>query len=210
MFNRINLVILGRDQGAIEMSDTKISDSVTTVDDKELVEKLKRHETTAAVELYNAYFDRIYWLVFSQVDGDRDAAQDIAQETFLAAFKSADKFRGQSKVYTWLYSIANKKVADFYRRRKRDVKRKTESLDGQVSEPQPNGTVGSEETHQVIQQALSSLPLHYKQVLLLKYVEEMPVVEIGQVMGRSPKSVEGLLTRARRELQNRLTSQNEG
>jgi DNA-directed RNA polymerase specialized sigma24 family protein len=47
-------------------------------------------------------------------------------------------------------------------------------------------------------------------VLILKYVEEMPVAEISQVMGRSPKSVEGLLTRARRELRDRLAAQNEG
>jgi len=207
MFNRINLVILGRDQRAIEMSDTKISDSVTTVDDKELVEKLKRHETTAAVELYNAYFDRIYWLVFSQVDGDRDAAQDIAQETFLAAFKSADRFRGQSKVYTWLYSIANRKVADFYRRRKREGKHRADPLESQVYEAETDGTAESEETSKSIQQALSCLPLHYKQVLLLKYVEEMPVAEICQVMDRSSKSVEGLLTRARRELRSELTAQ---
>jgi len=192
------------------MSDTEISGSASNIEDKELVDKLKRREPTAVVELYNAYFDRIYWLVFSQVAGDREAAQDIVQETFLAAFKSAGRFHGRSKVYTWLYSIANKKVADFYRRRKREAKHKAESLENHPSEPQPAGAAESEETHRVIQQTLSSLPLHYKQVLLLKYVEEMPVSEIGQVMGRSPKSVEGLLTRARRELRDKLTAQNEG
>jgi RNA polymerase sigma-70 factor (ECF subfamily) len=192
------------------VSDTKTSDSATTAEEKELVEKLKRREPAAAVELCNAYFDRIYRLVFSQVDGNRDAAQDITQETFLAAFKSAYRFRGRSKIYTWLYSIANKKVADFYRRRKREAKHQADSVESQAYEAQPDGTAESEEAQQAIQQTLSGLPLHYKQVLLLKYVEEMPVVEIGQVMGRSSKSVEGLLTRARREMRNRLTAQNEG
>jgi RNA polymerase sigma-70 factor (ECF subfamily) len=192
------------------VSDTKVSGSAKTVDDKELVDKLRRREPAAAIELCNAYFDRIYWLVFNQVDGNRDVAQDIAQETFLAAFKSAHRFRGQSKVYTWLYSIANKKVADFYRRRKREAKHQAGSMEGQVDESQPDGTAESEEKQRTIQQTLSSLPLHYKQVLLLKYVEEMPVVEIGQVMGRSAKSVEGLLTRARREMRDKLAAQNEG
>jgi RNA polymerase sigma-70 factor (ECF subfamily) len=186
---------------------TDISGSAVAVNDKELVDKLRNREPAAVVELCNAYFDRIYRLVFSQVDGDRDVAQDIAQETFLAAFKSAHRFRGQSKVYTWLYSIANRKVADFYRRRKREGKHRADPLENQVSEAETDGTVESEETSKSIQQALSCLPLHYKQVLLLKYVEEMPVAEICQVMDRSSKSVEGLLTRARRELRSELTAQ---
>jgi RNA polymerase sigma-70 factor (ECF subfamily) len=186
---------------------TDISGSAVAVNDKELVDKLKNREPAAVVELCNAYFDRIYRLVFNQVDGDRDVAQDIAQETFLAAFKSAHRFRGQSKVYTWLYSIANRKVADFYRRRKREGKHRADPLENQVSEAETDGTVESEETSKSIQQALSCLPLHYKQVLLLKYVEEMPVAEICQVMDRSSKSVEGLLTRARRELRSELTAQ---
>lgn len=194
------------------MSDTEIPDSGTSVKDEELVAKLKRGEPTAVMELYTAYADRIYSLVFNQVDGNRDAAQDIVQETFLAASKSAGKFRGQSKVYTWLYSIANKKVADFYRRRKREAKYQTVPADSQIeleASPDP-GTMESEEKSRAVQATLSSLPLHYKQVLILKYVEEMPVTEISQVMGRSPKSIEGLLTRARRELRERLAAQNEG
>jgi RNA polymerase sigma-70 factor (ECF subfamily) len=170
------------------------------------------------VELYNAYFDRIYSLIFHQVDRDREAAEDIVQETFLAASKSAVKFRGRSKVYTWLYSIASRKVADFYRRRKREAKYQTVLSDSQSLERDPSSGGGplvagipeSEETSRAVQETLSGLPLHYKQVLLLKYVEEMPVAEISQVMGRSPKSIEGLLTRARKELRHRLTTPNEG
>ncbi len=200
------------------MSDTDISDSGSNIEDKELVEKLKRGELAAVVELYNAYVDRIYSLVFHQVDRDQEAAQDIVQETFIAALKSAGRFHGRSKVYTWLYSIANKKVADFYRRRKREAKYQAMPLDSQTveagynpsGEPLDAGTIESEEKSRAVQATLSSLPLHYKQVLILKYIEEMPVTEISQVMGRSLKSIEGLLTRARRELRDRLAAQNEG
>ena len=200
------------------MSSAEMTDSSPGAEDAELVRRLRRGESAAVVELYNAYFDRIYSLVFNQVARDEDATQDIVQETFLAALKSAGKFRGQSKVYTWLYSIASKKVADFYRHRKREAKRQTEPLSKYTANPgQISGTespvldmVESEETRRAVQETLSRLPLHYKQVLLLKYVEEMPVLEISQVMRRSPKSIEGLLTRARRELRDRFTVQNEG
>jgi len=104
------------------MNNTGMTDSYSDTEDAELVSKLRREGSAAVVELYNAYFSRIYSLIFNQVDGDQAVAQDLVQETFLAALKSAGKFRGRSKAYTWLYSIANKKVADFYRHQKRRAK----------------------------------------------------------------------------------------
>ena len=194
-----------------------MSDSSPAAEDAELTKKLKCGEPAAVVELYNTYFDRIYSLVFNQVGRDQDVAQDIVQETFLAALKSAGKFRGRSKIYTWLYSIASKKVADFYRRQKREAKYQTEPTNNAVelaptsdSESLILSTLEFEVTHRAVQETLSSLPWHYRQVLLLKYVEEMPVSEISQIVGRSPKSIEGLLTRARRELRAKLTAQDEG
>ena len=200
------------------MSNMETTDSSPDTEGAELVRKLRRGEPGAVAELYNAYFDRIYSLVFNQVARDGDAAQDIVQETFLAALKSAGKFRGRSKVYTWLYSIASKKVADFYRRRKRVAKYQAEPPTGYAvevaqtpdSESLALGTLESEGARKAVQETLSGLPWHYRQVLLLKYVEEMSVLEISQIMRRSPKSIEGLLTRARRELQTKLAAQNEG
>ena len=200
------------------MNNTGRTHSNSDTEDAELVSKLRREGSAAVVELYNAYFDRIYSLILNQVDGDQAVAQDLVQETFLAALKSAGKFRGQSKAYTWLYSIANKKVADFYRHQKRRAKLGTElanihatgSAQTSDSEPLILSAMESEKTRKAVQDVLSSLPLHYRQVLILKYVEEMLVLEISQVMKRSPKSVEGLLTRARRELQAKLTAQSEG
>jgi len=199
------------------MSDEAIAGASRNAEDAELISRLGRGEPEAAVALYDAYFDRIYALVFNQVARNREAAQDIVQETFLAALKSAGKFDGRSKAYTWLYSIATKKVADFYRRKKRVAKHHVESVNGtleldQLSDSKQSapGTVESDEESHAVQQALSGLTLRYRQVLILKYVEEMPVLEISRIMGRSPKSIEGLLTRARKELRVRLTRRSEG
>jgi RNA polymerase sigma-70 factor (ECF subfamily) len=62
----------------------------------------------------------------------------------------------------------------------------------------------SEEIRQTVQ-ALEDLPADYRKVLTFKYLEKMPVLEISQVMDRSPKSVEGLLSRARKALRANLT-----
>ena len=190
-------------------------------DDKDqevlLATRLRKGDATAFEELYHRYFDRIYSLVYYGVGKDHDIAEDIVQETFLAVLKSARKFRGQSKLHTWLCSIAYNKVADFHRRQKRKATRgeqpssvsNRELEQIQDNDPPILNKIESYETQQVVEQALSSLPLDYRQVLIFKYVDEMPVLEISQIMHKSPKSVEGILTRARKALRDYL-NQSEG
>jgi RNA polymerase sigma-70 factor (ECF subfamily) len=174
----------------------------------EVVDKL-RHADPAAVEyLYDTYFDRIYAFVFRLVGRDHGAAEDVVQETFLAALRSQRSFRGDSSLYTWLYSIAYHKVADWQRRSYREHRKQQVSLDIDGRDPEwsarsnPSAPDMTEavENREFVRQAMSELPADYRQVLILKYVEEMSVAEICRVMGRSPKSVEGLLTRARKAL----------
>jgi RNA polymerase sigma-70 factor (ECF subfamily) len=198
--------------------DKEKADKDAQAQEVELVTRMRQGDTTALEQLYHRYFDRLYSLVYNQVGKDHGIAEDIVQETFLAVLKSAGKFRGQSKLYTWLCSIAYHKVADFHRRQERHAKRgeqphgiSDEELEQiQDSELPILSKIESEETRQVVEQALLSLPLDYQQVLIFKYVEQMPVSEISQVMRRSPKSVEGLLTRARKTLRACLVQQSEG
>jgi RNA polymerase sigma-70 factor (ECF subfamily) len=186
--------------------------------DADMLKRLHDGDRTAMAELYDRYFDRVYSLVFNQVDRNRDVAEDIVQETFLAALKSAKGFKGRSSAYTWLCSIAYHKVADHYRRQSRERKRMVSGVDVDtidVSEnpgrqPQPDSLIESAETRQVVNEALAKLPWDYRQVLILKYVEELSVQEISQIMDRSPKSVEGLLTRSRKALQTQLAGLREG
>ena len=180
----------------------------------ELVEKLKSGDPDAIAQVYNANVDRVYSLVFNQVDRDHQAAQEIVQGTFLAAVKSAKYFYGRSSILTWLCSIANRKVADFYRRKKREAKHRVDY----AVEPEQLQDIGesaislaeSAESDTAIREALSGLPLHYRQVLVFKYIEGFSVSEISEIMLRSQKSIEGLLTRARKELKAKLTPQSEG
>jgi DNA-directed RNA polymerase specialized sigma24 family protein len=62
--------------------------------DADMLKRLQGGDRTAMAELYDRYFDRLYSLVFNQVDRNRDIAEDIVQETFLAALKSAKGSRG--------------------------------------------------------------------------------------------------------------------
>jgi RNA polymerase sigma-70 factor (ECF subfamily) len=177
-----------------------------------LVEKLRSGDNAAMEEFYNLYRSRLYTLILDQVDRDETVAEDLVQEVFLAALGSLDKFRGDSQLYTWLRSIAFHKINDFYRHQSREPKPKKSSSDFNTmvlgpaweDEPEAFTMMESEEIRQSVHQALVGLPEDYQEVLVLKYLKEMPVLAISQVMGRSPKSVEGLLSRARKAMRANL------
>ena len=195
----------------------KVADSTTKSYEARLVQKLCSDDSAAMEEFYNIYRSRLYTLVLTQVDQNQAVADDIVQETFLAALGSLDKFRGDSQLYTWLRSIAFHKINDYYRRQGRQPKAQESSPDFDAmkqleqtgnDEPATLTVMESEEVRQSVNQALEELPQDYQEVLVLKYLEEMPVLEISQVMGRSPKSVEGLLSRARKAMRANLEENN--
>ena len=181
-----------------------------------LVEKLRSGDSAAMEEFYTIYRSRLYSLILEQVDRDEAVAEDLVQDVFLAALASLDKFRGDSQLYTWLRSIAFHKINDYYRHQARRPEPKKSPHDFDVTEleqigdnqPATSTQMESEEARQSVHQALADLPQDYQEVLVLKYLKDMPVLAISQIMGRSPKSVEGLLSRARKAMRDNLESSN--
>jgi len=193
----------------------KVADLTSQSYEAKLVEKLRSGDSTAMEEFYNLYRSRLYTLILEQVSRDQALAEDLVQETFLAALDSLDKFRGDSHLYTWLRSIAFHKVNDFYRHQAREPRAKNSSPDFDAmkqleqtgdDKPATLTVMEFEEIRQSVRQALGDLPQDYQEVLVMKYLEEMPVLEISQAMGRSPKSVEGLLARARKAMRDNMAA----
>ncbi|MCJ7669643.1 MAG: RNA polymerase sigma factor [Dehalococcoidia bacterium] len=193
-----------------------IASSTSQSYETKLVEKLRSGDSAAMEEFYNLYRNRLYSLVLEQVGRDEAIAEDLVQEVFLAALGSLDKFRGDSQLYTWLRSIALHKINDFYRRQAREPKPEKSFPDFTAlkleqtgdNEPATFTVMESEEIRQSVHQALAGLPQDYQEVLVLKYLKDMPVLAISEIMGRSPKSVEGLLSRARKALRANLGDNN--
>jgi len=179
----------------------------------DLLDRLRGGDGTAMAEIHKLYFDRLYSLVFNQVGRDRDRAEDIVQETFLAALKSPKGSKGWSSIYAWLCSMACQKVADLHRRKSRDRRRASSDVDSDEAvhaeysgrQPQPESSVGSAQAQQTVSTALEKLPWYYRQVLILRYVEDMSVQEISQIVGRSPKAIDELLRLSREALEANLT-----
>lgn len=126
----------------------------------------------------------------------REDAEDVLNETMLGTVNGIKNFDGAVALSTFIYSIANRKVVDFYRKRK-DVT--------ELSDQIPVGSsLGSESIE--FQEALAKLPENSREVLILRYHVGLSVSEAAEVLGRSYKGTESLLSRSRRQLREVLES----
>lgn len=137
----------------------------------------------------------IYAFVFARCGADAALAQDITQETMIEVVRRRDAFDGRSDPLTWACAIARHKVADHFRRKYRDDRRRLKLIDNTsgVVESTEDATV----THEAVVETLRALPESQRVVLALHYLDSMSVHEIADRLGRSESAVESLLARGR-------------
>ncbi|MBD3376073.1 sigma-70 family RNA polymerase sigma factor [candidate division KSB1 bacterium] len=143
-----------------------------------------------------------------------DDADDLAQEVFIQVYESMHRFRGQAELSTWIYRIAVNKSLDFLRRKKRKKRfAQLVSLFGLVDEardiPVPDGKdphqeLQTEERRQVLNWALDKLPENQRTAIILSKYEGFSTKEITSIMDTSITAVEGLVHRAKKNLQKSL------
>lgn len=176
--------------------------------ERQLASAIAAGDPDAARRLCEEYLPRLHGYILQRSGLDSEAAAEAAQETVLAALRSAQFFRGESGLYTWLCAIARRKVADHYRRRSRHPL----SLDDLVAdglavidaEPLPEEVAEREETAATVHLAVWSLPDDQREAVVRKYLDELSVAEIAAEFGRSEKAIESLLSRGRANLRKRL------
>jgi RNA polymerase sigma-70 factor (ECF subfamily) len=158
----------------------------------------------AALEVFYArYADPLFAFVYHHLDGARPEAEDIWQDTLLAALEALPAYRGQCRLFTWLCSIAEHKMADHFRRQGRratDVFSDLSEvrLSALVSDtPLPEEMVERRATCVRVVQALALLTDDYRRALVARYADECSVDEVARVLGRTYKATESLLARAR-------------
>jgi RNA polymerase sigma-70 factor, ECF subfamily len=158
----------------------------------------------------------VYIMALSLLQNEADA-EDAAQEAFLKAFRNLAQFRGEAKFGTWLVSITLNEARSRLRSKKNI---KMESLDeaqegqGNVSpallrdwREVPSEALERKEVRLLLQQAISDLAPIYREVFLLRDVEELSVSESAEALGISIASVKVRLHRARMMLQKKLAPQ---
>ena len=147
-------------------------------------------------EVYDTHVDEVYRFVHRRCR-DHALAEDITQETFMAAIRTAGD--PQSISIGWLLTVARNRLIDVLRRQTRyEGKLRIVS----VRENARHDVELAERL--LVEGALSELRVDHRLVLTLHYVDGLTVPAMAEHLGRSVKSVEGLITRARRELRKRL------
>lgn len=154
------------------------------------------------IALYNAYVDEVYRTVYRRTGFERETAEDITQEVFLDVYRGLGRFRGLCSERTWVFRIAANKINDYYRRYYRQAVERVNLEDeaaAQVCDDTQDiaALVENALEGERILDCLNHLPPHYKQTLVLKYIEGRSIAEIAQLADKPYKAAESLLQRAK-------------
>jgi RNA polymerase sigma factor (sigma-70 family) len=132
---------------------------------------------------------------------------DIVQDVFLAAFVGLKRFRCTCSLRTWLFTITiNKCRTHRYRRMLRGKFFSKGARLSSTSVPAADKALMDSETFEQVRRAMTALPAKYRQPLVLRYLQELSVGEIAQILGVSENTVQVRLSRARQRLKNDLKS----
>jgi RNA polymerase sigma-70 factor (ECF subfamily) len=146
---------------------------------------------------YDRVLPRVFGYVLGHVQGSRELAEDITQQTFTDAIRGYRRFDRRSDSVTWLCSIARHKLADHWRRLERDERRRLRLIDTGADDGADARQWRSVDQREQVEAALGRLPASQRAALLLAYVDGMTVREIAQTLGRSEKAIESILSRGR-------------
>lgn len=175
--------------------------------DRQLVRQLLAGDERAFTEFFEGNFPALFRFALTRLDGDEDAAEEVAQATLCKAMSKIATFRGEAALFTWLCTFCRHEIAAFYRGRGRtagqvdlieenpQVRAALESLGAGFDGPEH--ALARREISRLVQVVLDRLPPRYGDALEWKYIEEIPVRGIAARLGLSPKAAESLLTRAR-------------
>lgn len=173
-----------------------------TTNDQYYINLIIEGDTNAFSVLVNRYKDLVYTLTLRMLK-NREEAEEVAQDTFIKAYKSLSRFKGDSKFSTWLYKIAYNTSLDRLKKNKKhindvDINEFTEhqikTIDNAFD------TLDSQEQAQAIQDCMALLPSDEAFLLTLFYFEELSLEEISETIGLTPNNVKVKLFRSRKKL----------
>ena len=184
--------------------------------DVRLMLEVREGSAAAFEELVARYQDRLV-TVLEHVVGDRDQAEDLAQDVFLRMYRARKSYQPTAKFATWLFTIANNLALNAVRSRSRRREHQVPLRDSgpmAVASPgqgivagsgfMPARRVDKAEMRQVVRRALENLNERQRMAVLLNKFEGMSYIDIAQTLGLTTKAVKSLLARARSNLREML------
>jgi RNA polymerase sigma-70 factor (ECF subfamily) len=177
-----------------------------------LVKLSRGGDRRAFAELVDLYKDKIFHLAFRML-GNRQEAEDAVQETFLRVFMNLERYDEAQKFSTWIFRIATNLCIDRLRRRKSVYSLDADMPDGEGAdwysllpghEPTPEDRMVVSETQEQVRKAIDGLPEKYKAVVILRYLHDMSLQEIGEVLDMPVTTVKTRVHRGREFLRKKL------
>ena len=153
---------------------------------------------------YERMIPSVYSYVASRCLGDEDLAQELTQQTFIAAIHGRSTFDGRSEPVTWLCGIARHKLADHFRRLDREERRRRRATVQAIALGGPDEAARWREVDDrlVIAETLRRLPAAQRAVLTFVALDDLPVAEAARLLGKSFGATQSLLARARESFRN--------
>lgn len=176
--------------------------------DLELVQQAKQGNLSAFEEIVKRHQKKIFYLAY-RMTKDFDAADDIAQETFIKAYQNIGSFKESYPFYAWIYRIGMNLAINYLRRQKFLVREKDVDdfqllIDSQLATGQEQGRSEEEERLEDLKKEIELLPVDYKAVVVLKIYENLSCAEIANILKIPLGTVLSRLARAREQLALRL------
>jgi len=179
---------------------------------KKRIKQVIKGDQDAFAEIVEIYSNSIYQLGYRML-GNRHEAEDIAQEAFIRAYVNIKSFNQDLKFSTWLFRIATNLCIDRIRKKKPDY-----YLDAEVSgtegltmysqlpsnTPLPEKELESLELQETVQKEILKLPEKYRSVIVLKYIEELSLNEISEILDMPLGTVKTRIHRGREALRQQL------
>ncbi len=182
----------------------------TNLTDEQLVELAISENPNAFGEIVKRWERKIFALCFGMLSREEEA-KDAAQETFIAAYRNLKNFRGDAKVSSWLHRIAVNQCLTTMRRVKSrsesfldDEDQTTEKIFTAPSRQMPSRTTEQNERLHFVRQAVQSLPIDLRQIIVMKEFEEMTFQEISDVLDLPLSTVKSRLYTALKQLRMKL------
>ena len=158
-------------------------------------------QTFASEAEFRAFYEqalpRIYGYLHDRCGGDASVAEELTQQTFVAAVRERTHFDGRSEPMTWLTAIARHKLADHFRRLEREERRRVRLAAREIEVGPDDGSWIRADDRSTVVRVLADLPALQRAVLVLHYSDGLSIREIAHELGKSESAIESLMTRAR-------------
>ena len=171
--------------------------------DARLFQRFSAGDASAFDEVVATHQQRVARLAQRLLGWPQDV-EDVVQDVFLAALGNLKNFRGDSSLATWLATITLNKCRSHRRKRFLRWRSLRQKESETLAEQEAPGETTETETLERVRRAVRALPARYREVVVLHYLEEMPVAEVGKVLRISRGAAEVRLHRARTRMKTLL------